>query len=87
MKLVSCVQLFVAPWTVACQAPLSNFSGKHTGGLPFPTAGNLPNPGTELTSLVSPALAGGFFTNAPPEKPCYTYYTILIVYLYEQVPH
>ena len=38
-------------------------------GLPFPSAGNLPNPGIEATSLVSPALAGGFFTTAPPVKP------------------
>ena len=37
--------------------------------LPFPSPGNLPNPGIEATSLVSPALAGGFFTTAPPVKP------------------
>ena len=35
-------------------------------GLPFPTPGNLPNPGIEP---VSPALAGGFFTTEPPGKP------------------
>ena len=29
----------------------------------------LPNPGVEPTSLMSPALAGGFFTTVPPEKP------------------
>ena len=33
-------------------------------GLPFPTPGDLPNPGTEPVSLVSPALAGGFFTTS-----------------------
>ena len=38
-------------------------------GLPFPTPGLLPNPGTELTSPMSPALAGGFFTTEPPGKP------------------
>ena len=31
-------------------------------GLPFPSPGNLPNPGIEPMSLMSPALAGGFFT-------------------------
>ena len=34
--------------------------------LPFPSPGNLPNPGIKSTS---PALAGGFFTTAPPGKP------------------
>ena len=36
--------------------------------LPFPTPGNLPNPGIKPTFLASPALAGGFFTTAPPGK-------------------
>ena len=34
--------------------------------MPFPTSGNLPEPGIEPTSLVSPALADGFFTTVPP---------------------
>jgi len=34
--------------------------------LPFPSLGDLPNPGIKPTS---PALAGGFFTAEPPEKP------------------
>ena len=33
--------------------------------LPFPSPGDLPNPGAELASS---ALAGGFFTTEPPEK-------------------
>ena len=40
-------------------------------GLPFPPPGDLPDPGIEFLSLESPALAGGFFTTAPPEKPIY----------------
>ena len=56
----SCVQLFAAPWTVALLYPW-NFQGKNIG-LPFPSPGDLPDPGIEPTSLVSPALAGGFFT-------------------------
>ena len=36
--------------------------------LPFPPLGDLPNPGIEPASPVSPALAGGFFTTEPPGK-------------------
>ena len=37
--------------------------GKNTGEwLPFPSPGDLPDPGIEPVSLTSPALAGGFFT-------------------------
>ena len=35
----------------------------------FPTSGDLPDQGIKPKSLVSPALAGGFFTNMPPGKP------------------
>ena len=38
-------------------------------GLPFPTPGDLPNPGNKPASPESPALAGRFFTTAPPGKP------------------
>ena len=57
----SAVRLFVAPWTVARQAPLSRgFSRQeHWNALPFPSSGDLPDPGIEPTS---PTLAGGFFT-------------------------
>ena len=67
----SCVRLFETPWTVACQAPLSmGFSGQeYWNGLPFPSPGHLPNPGIEPASLMSPALAGGFFTTTAPGKP------------------
>ena len=36
-------------------------------GLPFPSPGELPDPGIEPESLVSPALTGGFFGAEPPE--------------------
>ena len=50
--------------SVACQAPLSmGFSRQeYWSGLPFPSPVDLPNPGIEATSLMSPALAGRFFT-------------------------
>ena len=64
------VQLFMTPWTVAHQAPLSvGFSRQeYWSGLPFPTPGDLPDPGIESASLVSPALAGGFFTTELPSR-------------------
>ena len=64
------VCLCATPWIVVCQAPLSmRFprQEEYWSGLPFPTPGDLPDPGLN-PSLVSPALAGGFFTaNAPWE--------------------
>ena len=59
------LQLFVTPWTVAYQAPLSmGFSRQeHWSGLPCPPQGNLSNPGTKLMSL-SFAMAGRFFTTS-----------------------
>ena len=52
------VQLFAALWTVTCQAPLSmGFSRQeYCSGLPCPPPGDLPDPGIELVSPVSPAL-------------------------------
>ena len=41
----------------------------HLSGYPFPTPGDLPDPGIEPASLASPALAGGLLTIAPPGKP------------------
>ena len=53
-------------WTVAHQASLSmGFSRQECwSGLPFPPPGDLPNPGMELKSLMSPALAGGIITTS-----------------------
>ena len=49
VKSLSCVRLFVTPWTVAYQAPQSlEFSRQeYWSGLPFPSLGDLPNPGIE----------------------------------------
>ena len=59
-----CPTLCKGSLTVAHQAPLSmGFSREeYWNGLPCPSLGDLPNPGIEPTSLMSPALAGGFFT-------------------------
>ena len=60
----SYVCLFVTLWTVARQAPLSMGLSRqeHWRGLLCPPPGDLPDPGIEPVSLISPALAGGFFT-------------------------
>ena len=70
-QLLKHVQLFETPWTIACQAPLSmEFSRQeYWSGLPFPSPGDLPNPGIEPKSLVSPALVDDLFTTASPGKP------------------
>ena len=58
-------------WTVTHQTSLSiGFSRQeYWSGLPFSFPGDLSDPGTEPTFLVSPALAGRFFTTVPPGKP------------------
>ena len=58
----------MTPWTVAHQAPLSmGFPRQeYWSGLPFPSPGDLPEPGIES---VSPALAGRFFTTEPLGMP------------------
>ena len=67
LRCFSHVQLFVTLWTVAHQesfgSSVHRFSRQeYCSGLPFPPPGNLPNPGIEPTSLMSPALTGRFFT-------------------------
>ena len=66
LSCLSYVQLLETLWTVAHQAPLSmGFSRQeYWSGLPWPPPGDLPNPGIEPTTLISPALAGGFFTTS-----------------------
>ena len=68
---LNCVQFFVTPWTIACQAPLSmEFSSTNTrAGCHFLLQGNLPNPRIKPWSLTPPSVAGRFFTTAPPGKP------------------
>ena len=67
MKLLSHVWLFATPWTVAYQAlPSMGFSRQeHWSGLPFPSPGDLPNPGIELGS---PALQTDTLPSEPPGK-------------------
>ena len=66
----SCVRLFVTPWTVAYEASLSmGFSRQeYWSGLPFPSPGDLPDPGIEPGS---PALQADVLPSKPPGKPPY----------------
>ena len=59
---------FGTPWIVVHQAPLSmGFPRQESwSGLPFPSVGDLPDPGIKSTS---PVLAGGFFTVKWSRKP------------------
>ena len=68
VKSLSCVQLLVTPWTVAYQAPPSiGFSRQeYWSGLPFPSPGDLPNPGIKPRS---PALQADALLSDPPGKP------------------
>ena len=68
VKPLSCVRLFVTPWTVALPAPPSmGFSRQeYWRGLPFPSPEDLPDPGIEPGS---PALEADALTSEPPGKP------------------
>ena len=70
----------MTPWTVAHQVPLSMgfLRQEYWSGLPFPSPGDLPDPGIECTS---PASAGRFFITELPGKPpktvsCYRYFLV-----------
>ena len=67
----SCVQLFVTPWTVAHQAPLSVgiLQARILEWVVMPFSRDLPNPGIASTSLMSPALAGVSLPLEPLGKP------------------
>ena len=68
VETLSCVQLFVTPWTIACQAPLSmGFSRQeYWTGLPFPPPGDLPSPGIKPGF---PALLADFLPTELSGKP------------------
>ena len=59
----------MASWTVGCQAPLfmEFLRQEYWSRLPFPTPGDLLNPGIKAASSVSPTLTGGCFTSVPWE--------------------
>ena len=62
---LSRIQLFATPETRQALLSMEFPRQEYWTGLPFPPSGDLPKPGIEP---VSPALAGGFFTNEPPGR-------------------
>ena len=56
----SCIRLFATPWSAACQSPLSMGFSRQEYRTGFPS----PLPGDGTQSLMSPALASGFFTTS-----------------------
>ena len=68
MKSFSRVQLFVTPWTVAYQAPpaMEFFRQEYYSELPFPSSGDLSDPGIEPGF---PALQANTLPSEPPGKP------------------
>ena len=80
---LSRVQLFVSPWTVAHQAPLSmGFSRQeYWSGLPGPPPGDLPNPGIDPRS---PALQADYLPSEPGGKPIYMCVCVC-VYIYTYI--
>ena len=86
------VQLLVTPWTIAHQASLSmGFSKQeYWSELPCPTPGDLPDPGIKPMSLISPALAGRFFTSSTTlgaHFPLHAKIYLQKLYIFKQVPH
>ena len=71
---LGCVRLFVTPWTVPRQAPLSmGFSRQeYWSGVPSPSPGDLPDPGVEPLSSASPAPQADSLPSEPPGKPMST---------------
>ena len=68
MELLSHVRLFVTPWTAACQTPLTmEYSRQeYWSGKPFPSPGDLPNPGIKPGSHTWQADS---LPSEPLEKP------------------
>ena len=81
--LLSCVQLFATPWIIVHQAPLSmGFPRQeYWSGLPFPSPGDTPDPGMELSS---PALQANSLPSEPLGKPYFTtYMCINVLFFFE----
>ena len=70
---LSHVQLFVTPWTVALQTslPMEFPRQEYWSGFLFPNPGCLPNTGIKPMSLASPEVAGGFFTTGETWEALY----------------
>ena len=72
VKSLSCVRLFAISWAVVYQASLSMglYRQEYWSGVPFPSPGDLPDPGIEPRS---PALQADTLPSEPPGKPIKKY--------------
>ena len=78
----NCVQPLLTLWTVALQAPLFiGFSRQILEWVAIPLSGDLSDPGIEPVSLMSPALAGVFFTTSATWEALFNIYLYLIIHL------
>ena len=78
------VQLYATSWTVQptrLLCPWDFSRQEYWSGLPFPSPGNLPNPGTESRSLASAALAGGLFTTSAWKAPTRRHHRLLTSFI------
>ena len=83
-QLLSHVHLFLTPWTMARQAPLSGiFQARILEWVAISYSRGLLDPGIKPTSLMSLTLEGRFFTTVPPGKPLAVGY--LIQFLLEEL--
>ena len=76
-----CVRLFVTPWTIARQAllPMEFSRQENRNGQPFPSPGDLPDPGIKPTSPVSPAMQADSLPTEPLGKLIHILYPHLII--------
>ena len=77
----------MTPWIVVHQAPLSMgfLRQEYWRGMPFPTAGDLPNPGIEPISFVSPAFVGRLYTSTTWEAPASLLLLLLLLSRFSRV--
>ena len=66
---------FATPWTGQAPPSMGFLKQEYWSGLPFPSPGDLPNPGIESAS---PVLTDGFFTTEPPGKLIYRYISLRV---------
>ena len=83
MTSLSHIQFFATPWTVAYKAPPTRLFSRqeYWSGLPFPSPGDLPNPGVESRSLALQAEALPSELPGKPPSP----YTVIMFFLWWEI--
>ena len=88
-SMLSRVQLFATPWTIARWAPLSmDFSRQENrSGLPFPPPMDLPDPGIKTVSLASPTQKADSLPLGPPGEPHVCLYVCTFIHINTHIHH